>query len=262
MKLSPKVSFYNYRTLSAMALCSVAILSTLSNANAQTPSAEPMPVPSDAIQQEAPLMAPSETTSPLSTSPQPLQATKSNTQDPVDRVLSAGLMKGYPDGSFHPEGHVTRAELAHILVKTFKVDVREPQTSNLSNMSDVPVSHWAYDDIKTVLKTNVMEGYRAGQFYPNQAVTRGEGFAILAQAYGVFDFNDKQVQETLADYKDAAQLPSWSTKAVATAIHEGFVNTNESKGYIYPERPLTRGDMAYALSKYLDRTYQEFPASK
>lgn len=254
MKLSAKVSFYNYRTLSVMALCSLAILSTLSNANAETPSAEPMSAPSDAIQPSVP--------SPLSTSPQALQATKPNTQDPVDRVLSAGLMKGYPDGSFHPEGHVTRAELAHILVKTFKVDVREPQTSNLSNMSDVPASHWAYDDIKTVLKTNVMEGYRAGQFYPNQAVTRGEGFAILAQAYGVFDFNDKQVQETLADYKDAAQLPNWSTKAVATAIHEGFVNTNESKGYIYPERPLTRGDMAYALSKYLDRTYQEFPASK
>lgn len=181
-------------------------------------------------------------------------------QNPIQRVLTAGLMNGYPDGKFHPEGHVTRAELAHILVKTFKVDVRQPQNFDKSNMADVPEGHWAYNDIATALKANVMEGYRPGQFYPNQAVTRAEAFAIFAQAYGVFNFDDQQVQSTLGEYKDAKDIPSWATKAMVTALHEGFVNTNELSAHIYPNKPMTRGDMAYALNQYLKRTYSEFPA--
>jgi hypothetical protein len=196
------------------------------------------------------VLAENEVTPQIATAPQPGWSTSLNH---IERVQKAGLMSGYPDGQFHPEGKLTRAELAHILVKAFDVDKRFPLNPGAAAPSDVPQSHWAYGDIMTAISRDVMEGYRAQRFYPNQAVTRGEAFAIIAQAYGVFQFPNETVDEVLANYRDAHKLPDWSKKALATALHEGFVNTDERAGYIHPELPMTRGDMAYALSKYLER---------
>jgi hypothetical protein len=97
-----------------------------------------------------------------------------------------------------------------------------------------------------------MKGYRGNMFFPNQRVTKAEALAIFAQAYGVFQFTDKTVNEILAPYPDAGSIPIWARKAIATVISEGFINTDAQKN-ISPLLPMTRGDMAYVLSKYLQR---------
>ncbi len=173
--------------------------------------------------------------------------------DPIEQVVSAKLMNPYPDGNFRPERILSRAELASILVKTFQLDQRTPQQQAAIPLQDVPSSHWAYNDIQLVLKNNIMTGYRPGQFFPNQRVTRAEAFSILAQAYGVFQFADDTVAEVLSQYPDADKIPSWARKSMATALYEGFVNIDPTTKQMNPLEPMTRGDMAYALSKYLER---------
>ncbi|WP_427179505.1 S-layer homology domain-containing protein [Paenibacillus sp. TC-CSREp1] len=61
-------------------------------------------------------------------------------------VQSAGLMTGYQDGSFKPEGKLTRAEAVKVLNVLFK---RSPLTGAATpSFSDVPTTHWAYADIE------------------------------------------------------------------------------------------------------------------
>lgn len=190
--------------------------------------------------------------------PKPAQYEWNTTKNPIQRVTEANLMAGYPDGQFHAEGKLTRAELAHILVKAFKLTSRDGNTNiPATHIKDVPAGHWAYTDIETVLRTNIMTGYKTNYFYPDREVTRGEAFAIFAQAYGVFNFKPEMVKDVLSQYRDAKEVPAWADKAMATALHEGFVNTNELSGYIYPSKPMTRGDMAFALDRYLQRTYNK-----
>lgn len=178
----------------------------------------------------------------------------------IERVQQANLMSGYPDGKFHPEGLVSRAELARIVVKTFAVEKRTPKYDKTFKLSDVPKDYWAYNDIQTVLRNDIMEGYHNdGRFYPNQKVTRSEAYAILAQAYGVFQFTPETQSEVLSQYPDAKAIPDWAQKAMATALHEGFVNTDEMSNRVRPLQPMTRGDMAYALSKYISRKYEYNP---
>lgn len=182
--------------------------------------------------------------------------------DPIEQVVSAGWMDKYPDGQFHPERLISRAELASILVKAFGLDKRAAAVpKNLIEVQDVPASHWAFKDIQTVLKTGIMKGYRANMFFPNQKVTRAEAFAIFAQAYGVFQFPDNTIEEILAKYPDAASMPAWAKKSLATALNEGFVNTDEQNN-INPLQPITRGDMAYALSKYWQQQQTPAPLNK
>lgn len=201
----------------------------------------PQPAPSSAMQSATPAGEPS---------PEELA---------VKNVLSSRLMSGYPDGQFHPEGQLTRAQLASIINKTFKVSersippevaLRDPQMP-----ADVPAGHWAYDDVRTVLKHGVMQGYREGYFHPDHPVSRAEALAIFAQAYGVYQYNDVTVQDILAEYPDAPQVPEWAKKAIATALRHGFVNARPGE-QIRPLQPMTRGDMAYALNEYLVRLYE------
>ncbi|MCC3404347.1 MAG: S-layer homology domain-containing protein [Microcoleus sp. PH2017_10_PVI_O_A] len=175
------------------------------------------------------------------------------TIDPIDRVVNAGLMNKDASGNFNAEGIISRADLAVILVKTFGLERRKTAQKPDMELPDVPKSYWAYSAIQTALKTGTMSGYRDGMFFPNQRVTRAEALAIFAQAYGVFQFPEATVAEILAKYPDAGEIPSWARKSMATALYEGFVNLEVGTNAINPLKPMTRGNIAYALSKYLER---------
>lgn len=174
----------------------------------------------------------------------------------IQQVVKAQLMSNFPDGEFYPEKLISRAELAEILVKTFHLEKRLATKQPNLILADVPSNYSAYKEIQIVLKTDIMKGYRGNMFFPNQRITRAEALAIFAQAYGVFQFPEDTVNEILTPYPDAALIPTWARKAIATVVSEGFINT-DSQGNINPLRPMTRGDMADILSKYLQRQQKQ-----
>ena len=183
--------------------------------------------------------------------------------DAVSKVVAAGLMNYLTDGQFHPELFISRAELASILVRSFGLAQRAAASqAGTVEVQDVSPSYWASKDIQTVLKTGIMKGYRGNMFFPNQKVTRAEALAIFAQAYGVFQFPDNTVEDILSQYPDAASIPAWARKSLATSLNAGFVNI-DTQNNINPLQPMTRADMAYALSQYLassNRTNTQTPA--
>ncbi|MEP0869630.1 S-layer homology domain-containing protein [Trichocoleus desertorum AS-A10] len=172
--------------------------------------------------------------------------------DPIAAVVAAGLMTKDSNGDFRETDLLSRAELASILVKTFQLNQRAAaKQGEPVPVDDVSPNYWGYKDIQTVLKTKTMTGYRGRLFYPNQKITRAEALAIFAQAYGVYQFPDATVEAILARYPDSQNIPAWARKAMATALNEGFVNVERNR--ISPLQPITRGDLAYALSQYLAR---------
>lgn len=184
------------------------------------------------------------------------QASSIQPSDSIQQVVNAKWMTNFADGNFYPERFISRAELAAIMVKVFRLDKRQAVSKENVVTPDVPSSHWAYNPIQIVLKTEIMKGYRGNLFFPNQRVTKAEALAIFAQAYGVFQFPNETVNEILSSYPDAASIPTWSRQAIATVITEGFINT-DSQGNILPLSPMTRGDIAYVLSKYLQRQQKQ-----
>lgn len=187
----------------------------------------------------------------------PVENTGKDDLNYIEKVVESKLMDNLADGKFYPEKLISRAELASILVKAFYLDKRQvAKQEKPINVTDVPDDYWAYQDIQTVLKTNIMKGYRGNMFFPNQKVTRAEGIAIFAQAYGVFQFPEQTVNAILTPYPDAGSIPTWARKAIATVIAEGFINT-DPKGNLNPLSPMTRGDIAYLLSRYLQRQQKQ-----
>uniref|UniRef100_A0A7C3VSQ4 S-layer homology domain-containing protein n=1 Tax=Planktothricoides sp. SpSt-374 TaxID=2282167 RepID=A0A7C3VSQ4_9CYAN len=166
----------------------------------------------------------------------------------IQQVIDVGIMSNYPDGLFHPERGMVRAELAAILVKNFDLGVREGNGEEII-LRDVPRNHWAYEEIQIVVRTGIMTVDDRGRFLPDLPVTRAAGWAAFAQAYGVLPFGEGEVARLLSPYQDRGEIPGWGREAIATMVFEELINVNGSR--LYPDRPITRGEMVYTLSQYL-----------
>lgn len=183
--------------------------------------------------------------------------TQSN-QTSIERVFSMGWMSHLEeDATFDPTAAVTRSELAQVLGKAFKLDQRSTAENPAISIQDMTGDRPDYAAIQIALKTGTMTVDNQGRFFPDRPVTRAEGLAIFAQAYGVFQLSEDAVTELLNDYPDAADIPDWANQAMATALQEGFVKTDSNQA-IRPLDLMTRADLADALIQYLEK--QQNPA--
>lgn len=90
----------------------------------------------------------------------------------VNTLVDKGTVKGYEDGSFKPDGTVTRAEFAKMMgTGTIKWD--EPY-------SDVPSGHWAYDYVMT----SEIPAATENTFEPDTAILRDDAIYALWERYG------------------------------------------------------------------------------
>ncbi|MCT7957587.1 S-layer homology domain-containing protein [Laspinema palackyanum] len=177
---------------------------------------------------------------------------------PIERVLSMGWMSNPAEsGTFDFTPSVTRSELAQVLGKAFKLDQRNTAENPKISVQDMTSDRPDYAAIQTALKTGTMTVDSQGRFFPDRPVTRAEGLAIFAQAYGVFQLSEDAVTDLLKEYPDAVDIPDWAQQAMATALQEGFVNTDRHQA-IRPLEPMTRADLAHALIQYLEK--QQNPA--
>ncbi len=70
----------------------------------------------------------------------------------ITTLMQTGVVKGYEDGTFRPNGGVTRAELVTMMNRLLK---RGPLTGvTTSAWKDVPATHWAFGDIEEASLTH------------------------------------------------------------------------------------------------------------
>ena len=93
----------------------------------------------------------------------------------VNTLVSEGTIGGYPDGTFKPDGTVTRAEFVKML--------GNGPTKFEKDFNDVPTDFWAYDFIMN----SGLDGDADGNFNPNAAITRGDVLNLLWKRAGSSD---------------------------------------------------------------------------
>lgn len=64
--------------------------------------------------------------------------------EPLAKLINAGFIQGYSDGTLRPDAPVTRAEIVTILNRMLKISHHE---NKKSPFEDVTETHWAYQDI-------------------------------------------------------------------------------------------------------------------
>ena len=104
-----------------------------------------------------------------------------------------GVFKGYEDGSFQPQGDITRAEVAAIVYRVYTQDVKDAKASmyaTYNKFSDMAGAGWAQGYIGYCANAALVKGYPNGTFQPSGKVTGYEVLAMILRAIG-YDQNNE-----------------------------------------------------------------------
>ncbi len=118
----------------------------------------------------------------------------SDTYEEAVAVLNGmGVFKGYEDGSFQPQGNITRAEVAAIVYRVYTADVKDAKASmyaTYNKFSDMTGAGWAQGYIGYCANAALVKGYPNGTFQPSGKVTGYEVLTMILRAIG-YDKNNE-----------------------------------------------------------------------
>ena len=137
----------------------------------------------------------------------------------VSTLSNAGIIAGYEDGSFRPNGYITRAEFATIAARFFDV------TYNGKDLFPDISGHWAKDYINQAANKGFVNGYEDGTFKPDRNITRAEAVTLVNRTLDrhpdrnhftkdmlVWPDNMDQTKWYYADMQEATNSHTYQTK--------------------------------------------------
>ena len=99
----------------------------------------------------------------------------------VSTLSSLSILTGYEDGSFKPDGDITRAEFATVVCRALGAKV---SGSAVTGFTDVPADHWASAYIAYCAGAGIVNGMGDGTFAPSANVTVEQAVKMLVVALG------------------------------------------------------------------------------
>ncbi|WP_058301350.1 S-layer homology domain-containing protein [Gorillibacterium timonense] len=167
----------------------------------------------------------------------------------ISVAAAKGIVEGRGNSQFVPNGNVTRAEFAKMLVKAFGLENEAAKES----FTDVKDNDWFKPYVAAAVEAGLVTGKSATTFDPNAKITRAEMATMAARALvKVYDYkNVADVKGSLASFKDASKIHSTLQAGVALAAEEGIVvgSNNQFK----PEDSATRAEAAVIIYRLINQ---------
>lgn len=168
-------------------------------------------------------------------------------QASVNDMASRMVVNGVGNDRYNPEGAVTRAEFAAILVRALGL----PTSGQTNGFSDVAASDWYAGAASTANAYGLITGYPNGTFAPNATITRQEAFAILDRATQIVPLQPSDSGSELSSYRDRADVASWARTSTQAILASGLVEG--SGGWLRPEATLSRAESAAVAQRLLQQ---------
>ena len=162
----------------------------------------------------------------------------------IVKMTEAGVVGGYEDGTFRPDGQLTRAEFVKIVNGVFHYQ----ETGEAITAFDDIDGHWAQGQIEIAQQNGYIggvgyiEGIGKHCFAPDATLTREQVAVILSRILkleNVFQMN-LVVQDAVSD---------WAKADVEKAIVCGVFALEDNNTFRATE-PITRAEVCQALAPY------------
>ena len=147
------------------------------------------------------------------------------------------FINGYPDGTFKPENHITRAEAAMMFY-----GLLENTPGARVEFDDVAEDSWCYDAIGLLAAGGIID-VSSYEVYPNEQLTRAELISMLSRFFpdGDYECAYSDVPADSLYYDDIA-------KATELGWVEGYPD-----GSFGGERNITRAEATVLINRALNR---------
>ncbi|MCD8390331.1 MAG: S-layer homology domain-containing protein [Firmicutes bacterium] len=152
-------------------------------------------------------------------------------KEAITTLSNLGIINGYEDGTFQPEGEITRAEFAKIVICTLSYENLEPAETTFTDVS----GHWAQQYIDLCADLSIINGMGDGTFAPDSQVTLEQALKMVVCTLG---------------YGTAAEANGgWPTGYQTTATNIGLMDKVSNAQY---SANATRGVIAQIVYNALE----------
>ena len=155
----------------------------------------------------------------------------------IYKLAEAGVVNGCGDGTFKPDGSLTRAELCKMVNLVFGYKDADSQ-----NFSDVNASDWFSSYVAVAKKAGYISGYGDGKFHGRDSLTREQVCVILSRIVKLYD-----IPYTGKINDDVSE---WAKDAVNKVLANKLMNT-DTNGNFRAKQNITRSELAVVLSSFL-----------
>ena len=155
---------------------------------------------------------------------------------------------GYPDGSFRPDGDMSRAEAAAIFARLI-ADKKNESVKGTPSFKDTPNNEWHSAFVGYLEKYNIISGYEDGTFRPDESITQAEFVTIAVRYYSLF--NEVKSVSNTTKYNDLSNN-YWAIKNISYATSEKWLN-GYSDGSFRPDIVITRAEVVTIINRATGR---------
>lgn len=160
-------------------------------------------------------------------------------------VVNRGLMGGVADGQFGPNLQLTRGMLVTILGRLEGFDASKYTTSSFS---DVSADAWYAPSVQWAAEMGIVSGVGDGKFAPDQAITREQLAAILANYAAKKNIELKDGPSV--KFADSNKISPWAASAMDAMVKAGIIRGN-ADGTLNPQGTATRAEVATMLQRFI-----------
>lgn len=160
----------------------------------------------------------------------------------IAEAVSLGIVQGYEDQTFNPDGLISRAQLAVILTNAFGLD-GTVVTAEFADQASIPA--YATIAVAQVQANGLLLGYADGTFQPGANVSRAQLAVVIARAAGL-----ELADEADLAFADAQDIPAWAQPSVAAAVEAGLI-AGRGNNLFVPGGFATRAEVVTLVLKVL-----------
>ncbi len=169
--------------------------------------------------------------------------------DNIMALVNMGIIKGYENGTFKPEGTVTRAEFIKMIGTDAQNNGNNVFNYTTQRFSDVKSSHWAYTYINWAQQKGIVNGRSSTTFAPEDKITRQEMAQIL---YNYAKFRNINLASASSSFNDNYQIDSWAQQAINAMVGSGIINGRDNNCF-EPKANATRAEAATMIYRLLSK---------
>lgn len=159
----------------------------------------------------------------------------------ITQLAMLGIVTGYPDGTFLPEGSITRAEFAVICARLNGTATGLPSDAitGFSDLDSDDAYSWARPYVHMAVGQGMISGFEDGTFRAGEPVTYEQAVSVLMRMKGYGDICESETKRQ----QELNSNLTWSVGYITIANQVRLlINTNSNE--TVRSQPVTRGNVA------------------
>ncbi|MBY9080034.1 S-layer homology domain-containing protein [Paenibacillus sp. HN-1] len=165
-------------------------------------------------------------------------------QDSIDFMAARGIVSGYGDGSFKPNGSVTRAEFLQMLTQALDLNT----AGAVSSFTDVKSGAWYYSSVASAQKLGLVQGKPDGSFGPGDLLSRQDMVVMLSKALQLQGVS--VTGSSAVAFSDSADISAYARESVAKASAAGLIS-GQGNNRFAPHSGASRAEASVVIGNLL-----------